>query len=211
MKTAHLWPQLARHPASPKSLGSWDPPGRLHAPRVIRVGPWVIDDDGEFVWLWTASEVAALERLPRAVHDGNPWLRGRTVAEMVEAIDKAAAGWSEIESSLGLETDASWHPVHAPVPETDRPKPRPARKHKRPIISVRQAAWEGLKALGDVADRLEHDADCGEMATDSNGRPPQCTCRMRRIDRTIQRIVDALDADPETVPSPTVSGAREIR
>jgi hypothetical protein len=103
VKTVRLWPQLARHPAQTKSLWPWIAPGRLHEPRTIRVGPWVVDDDGDQVWLWTASQVAALERLPRTVHDGNPRLRGRTAAEMVEAIDMAAAGWGEIVPQLAAD------------------------------------------------------------------------------------------------------------
>ena len=85
-----LLSNLAPHPADPILLWIWNP-FRLHPVRLLRVGPWVVDDDGEMVWLLDAIDVAGLNRMPRAVHDGNPWLCGESVAETVASIERAIA------------------------------------------------------------------------------------------------------------------------
>jgi len=89
-RVLHLLSDLAPHPPDPILLWIWEPL-RLHPIRLVRVGPWVVDDDGEMVWLLDAIDVAGLNRMPRAVHDGNPWLCDESVAETVASIERAIA------------------------------------------------------------------------------------------------------------------------
>jgi len=93
-----LLSDLAPHPADPILLWIWEP-FHLHSVRLLRVGPWVVDDDGEMVWLLDAIDVARLDRMPRAVHDGNPWLCGESVAETVASIERAIAKQTQIAES----------------------------------------------------------------------------------------------------------------
>lgn len=96
-----LLSDLAPHPLDPVLLWIWEP-FHLHPSRLIRVGPWVVDDDGEVVWLLDASAVAELDRMPRAVHDGNPWLCGESVAETVASIELEIARRAQIAEFLRL-------------------------------------------------------------------------------------------------------------
>jgi hypothetical protein len=208
-----------------KQVMLWMPTSQweLKRPRAFRVGPWLLCEDCDRTINVADQSVIDLlngwdppikarvltgdplprpfDRLTQKAADGShEWL---TYDGLLAGIERDVRDWTEIYGLYGiLEPGRSaLTTARTRVAEAALPKPRPKRKYpyrkpNRPVITVAQAAWEGMKLLGEIESDGAggcHSAMCAVVLWPEEAK--DCNCVARKIGRTWQRIADALAAD----------------
>lgn len=216
-----------------KQVMLWTPTSQweLKRPRAFRVGRWLLYEDIDRTinvadqpvidWLngWDPPVKARVltgdplpqpfNRLSQKGADGKgEWL---TYDGLLAGIEEAVTFWTGFYEGTGIsDPGPAFTAARNPLPEAAPPRPRPKRRYpyrkpNRPVITVAQAAWEGMKLLGEIewdgADGC-HSAICAVVLWPEEAK--DCNCVARKIGRTFQRIADALaahNAAQETAPA----------